>query len=283
MIRFAKKSDKPQIVSLWNNVFGDSAEAVEMFLDTHFICRNTLVYSNCDRIVSMLFLIEGKTVIMSAEYPSYYLYAACTDEDYRGQGLMSKLIKEAQTVAAERGYSYIFLLPAEDSLYQYYEKYGYRTLYGKCRIVISAETIKTATKSDLTKTHLNFQQLELLRKSAFSDISRFEWNGKAIDYSLRINKYYSGDSFQTCKGYALYSISDSILTVKEFAFHRNELSDFLSAVLTENDFSEAVIDLPVTAETDKYAFKSGMILPLSTEAEVALPENNRIYLGLTLD
>ena len=60
MIRFSDNQDKEKLIELWSEVFGDSREAIELFFDYHFDCRNTLVSELDGRIVSMLYPRSSK-------------------------------------------------------------------------------------------------------------------------------------------------------------------------------------------------------------------------------
>ncbi len=116
MIRFTE--NKEQIISLWQEVFGDSREDVEFFLNN---CKNKacLGYFDGNLLVAMLFLVDCRY----CGYSGKYLYAVCTGENHRKRGYASKLINEAKKHMND----FLWLIPAEDYLFDLYSKYGFET------------------------------------------------------------------------------------------------------------------------------------------------------------
>ena len=116
MIKFT--NDKAGIISLWKRVFGDSEEEISFFTDN---VKNTecLAYYANEKLLSMLFLVEcfidGKK--------GKYIYAACTDANYEGRGLMTDLI----SFAKQQDYGFLCLIPASDSLIDFYKKRGFNS------------------------------------------------------------------------------------------------------------------------------------------------------------
>ena len=57
-----------------------------------------------------------------------YLYGIAAFTEHRGLGIGSKLIQAALSHLKQQGYGSIFLVPAEPSLFGYYERFGFRTV-----------------------------------------------------------------------------------------------------------------------------------------------------------
>lgn len=114
MIRIT--SDENQIINLWHNVFGDDENYVKFFLDE---CKNKLClgYFIDDQLVSMLFLIDCNY----QNYNGKYVYAVATDKKYRNKGYASILVNEAKKYMND----FLWLIPAEESLFDYYSKLGF--------------------------------------------------------------------------------------------------------------------------------------------------------------
>lgn len=120
------KKRKEDIIALWNEAFGDSREYIEFFLCE---CPDIVCLGNTEdgRLVSMLFLLNGSI----AQYRCKYLYAACTLKQFKGRGLMGELIEYAKKYCVEVGFDFIFLVPGEEKLYSYYEKFGFEPKFQK--------------------------------------------------------------------------------------------------------------------------------------------------------
>lgn len=110
-----------QALSLYKEVFSeDTEEFAEKFTNKYFdkCCR----YKTVDgKIVSMLYLLDCSIFDGNKTKKAKYLYAAATHPDYRGKGLMAELINKA--VKQEQN---IVTKPATESLFSFYEKFGFK-------------------------------------------------------------------------------------------------------------------------------------------------------------
>lgn len=270
MIRFSVNEDREKLIKLWCDVFGDTSEAVKIFFEYHYKPENTLVYDVNKNVVAMLYLLEGNFVISGERYPSYYLYAAATDAKYRGKGIMGKLLDFAKETAASRGKDYICLLPAEESLYGYYYKHGYKSVFKK-KIV----KIKCINKEhEIRSACLNLKEF---RNKFFDTYDYFEWDENAIEYAIKQNEYYGGGFVFECNGYCLYAQSKGIVTVKETTLLPENLS-----LLDTNIVVNLPADYPLNGENCEI-IENGMALPLNLRANLCLNNVKNAYLGLTLD
>lgn len=116
MIKFT--TDKNQIISLWQRVFGDDEDYINYFLDK-CVNKSCLGYFENDKLVSMLFLIDCTYCGCKGKY----VYAVATDEKCRGRGYASSLINEAKTQMSD----FLWLIPATESLFEYYSRLGFET------------------------------------------------------------------------------------------------------------------------------------------------------------
>lgn len=116
--KIAFTADKDQIISLWSSVFGDAVQDITFFLDncTHKKC---LGYFKDDILVSMIFIIECSYL----DKTGGYVYAVSTYRENRGRGYASELISKAKNI----GYDFLWLIPAHDSLFDYYKNLGFET------------------------------------------------------------------------------------------------------------------------------------------------------------
>lgn len=284
MIRFSTNNDINGIIDLWHEAFGDSAAEIKFFLDNKFKPENTVVFEENKKIVSMLFLLDGEMCINDKNYAAYYLYAACTAHEYRGRGLMSKLLKFARNAAFERNVYFICLMPAEDSLFDYYSRFGYLPVFAKKLVRIKRNEIKDKSESIYTDSRIN--NLENLRDTAFQGINRFVWNNSAISFAFKHIEMYGGHALVTDKGYALYSTNGSEMYVKEFTFPQHEIANIAAFLAEKHNVDEIVFVLPIQYECNLGSteiLKSGMMLPINSEAEKLIKNVENAYLGLTLD
>lgn len=108
MIRFTE--NREDIIKCWKEAFGDSDEDILYFVDN---VKNAkcLAYYDDDKITSMLYLVKCSI--------GYYVYAACTLEEFREKGYMTELLNYVKAK-----YSPVCLIPAKPWLIDYYKKRG---------------------------------------------------------------------------------------------------------------------------------------------------------------
>lgn len=108
--------------ALWQQAFGDSTEFINGFFRTGFSPDRCRALEKNGTLAAVLYWFdcqwEDKKVA--------YLYAVATDKAFRGQGLCRQLMSQTHRELREAGYAGAALVPAEEGLFQMYEKLGYR-------------------------------------------------------------------------------------------------------------------------------------------------------------
>lgn len=115
---------RSQMMKLWKEVFGDSDDYIALLFDHYFKMNRIEYYEESRRIVSSLlsidYILGNKLSIVDSKLNTRYLCGLATDQDYRGQGIMTKLIDNAIKSAYNDNIAFVFLLPANDGLINYY-------------------------------------------------------------------------------------------------------------------------------------------------------------------
>lgn len=124
LVKFENEKLRKQAVSLWKEAFGDSEEYINFFLDTHKGCT-FVPLTDYGVLVSALYLIDG----VLDDVDGFYLFAAATFKAHRSKGYMARLLQLAEEKAKEKNKSFIALVPAEKSLFDYYSRFGYKTAF----------------------------------------------------------------------------------------------------------------------------------------------------------
>lgn len=219
MIRTALIEDVEELKTIWSKIFGDEDELIENFFAL-FDEIDSLVYETDGRIVSMLYMINAET--------STYLYGLATLNEYRGRGYMGKLIEYALNKAS--GTEYIFLMPAEESLYGYYERYGFKDKtytysYGydksfeKMIPVNMEEIMEFVTKDyECTNNFVKFGQNIIKYVLTEEDWKFYKviFRGREAGYAIMLDdriKYY-GMSRDAYEAMGLQKFADSVMLMK---------------------------------------------------------------------
>ncbi len=283
MVRLSTPNDLNGIVSVWKEAFGDSEKDIRFFLDNHYKADNAVVYDSNGEVASVLFLIDGFMHIKGKDYPSYYLYAACTMKKYRGRGIMSEMLEFTKNVAFNRQKFFVALKPAEDSLYNYYSRFGYQPVFSKKKAVFELTDITDNTSIINNETDIDFS---LLRDNSFKSFDYFKWDNNAVDFAIKHHKYYGGNIAFNCNGYLLYSISDDFLYVKETTLPSCDIKKMASIIALKHGVNKIYCELPfyygLICDNIK-TVKSGMLLPVCEEAKDLILIIDNAYLSLTLD
>lgn len=121
MIDFAGYSDRKALQQLWQSVFLEDEEITEYFFDNIFGDTITPVIRVDSEIASALFLLDCTI----GEYKGKCVYCAMTNYAHRGKGYMKTLLDYSYNFCCDNGFDFLFLVPAEKSLFEYYKKCGF--------------------------------------------------------------------------------------------------------------------------------------------------------------
>ena len=117
--------DMFEVAKLWQDVFHDSDDYVELFFNRVYKPENTLVIKRDDHIISALQMIPYTVKLHERIVRAAYLCGLCTLPSEQGRGYMKKLIHDAMRQLQKRGDGLAFVIPAEPSLFNFYRKLGF--------------------------------------------------------------------------------------------------------------------------------------------------------------
>lgn len=254
LIEFSNGNDKEGLYSLWQRVFGDSKEFLDKFFSVFYKEKNTVVCRDNGKVVSMLFLIPADITVKNVSFKAFYIYAAATDENYRKQGIMSKLLDFSREYSEKAGFDFLFLHPANDGLYNYYEKNGFCTAFYE-------------RNTEVTRN--------MLEKTNFGNYNYVRWNCDTVNF----NSFMSdGEAFNCEHGYADIYRKNGEICVHNFC--ADNVQKLLLSVMDEYKTDSLLVSLPsMFGEFGGRRKKTGMLLPLNGNK---LPDDD-IYLGITLE
>lgn len=265
MIRLSTEKDINGIITVWHEAFGDSEEDIRFFLGRKYIPENTVIYDDNGSVESVLFLLQGNLNINGKDYPSYYLYAACTSIKCRGKGIMAKMLEYSKNLANGRGIEFICLRPGEKSLFDYYKKHGYQTVFFSKKLTVNRESI--------TK-----------RTSCVSEpFDYFKWDDDAVKFAVDHNRYFGGNDFTECKSHLLYTVHNDCVYVKEYAFTSNKIPYYSTILMSRYSLDKVIFNLPSVFPTNigEYIIEPDGMAISCGNTDIKLINNG--YLGLTLE
>ena len=120
--------------TLWRNCFGDS----ELYMDYYFgeKCKESKIFVDVEdgHIVSMVYLNPYDLMWQGEKIRSYYIVGVATEDKYRKQGRMRRLLEKAFVEMKAEGILFTYLMPANRNIY---EPFGFETIYRQKRIRVS--------------------------------------------------------------------------------------------------------------------------------------------------
>ncbi|MDO4272557.1 MAG: GNAT family N-acetyltransferase [Eubacteriales bacterium] len=129
MIRHGKYEDIPQLKILWKQAFGDEDEYRDDFFRRVFRPEYTLCEVQNGIITAMLYKLPCTVRTYGDKAQNaWYFYALATKRDWRGKGIMGRLIAAAKEEIFSDGDQMIFLIPAEQSLVDYYLRFQFQPM-----------------------------------------------------------------------------------------------------------------------------------------------------------
>ena len=131
MIQLADKHHITELKSIWKICFGDSDKYIDLIFSKKFKPENTLVYLSQNKVVACLQMQEYNIRIYDSIVPFYYQVGLCTLPEYRGKGYMGELIEKSFEILKQRNIPLSILVPAEDSLINYYNRFGFEETFDK--------------------------------------------------------------------------------------------------------------------------------------------------------
>lgn len=214
--RFAEPRMIKKLKLLWKCCFGDSDEYIGLFFDERFVPEQCLTAVCGDDIAGMLFLLPLTMVSNGKSYEARYIYAVATAPEYRSRGVSTRLLEAAHDWMRENGIAMSLLVPAEDSLFEYYGKRGFKTEFFCREIEFKADT---AAQCDLEAVSL--QKLLPERDKAFEkSVLYARWDEAALGYQQMENEFLGGETLKFSspqEGYAVCCPTEDTVLIKEWA------------------------------------------------------------------
>lgn len=132
---------KGQLIDLWRLCFGDSEDFIRLFFDRVYREENVLTLEREGQILCALHIVPYRMLVAGHEWSLAYVCGVATWPEYRRQGLMGRLMRQAIDVMAGRGYDLTALIPATPALFEYYRAFGYQEFfnYSLTRFVASGK------------------------------------------------------------------------------------------------------------------------------------------------
>lgn len=241
-IRFPFESDYDNLKHLWETSFDDSKESLDFFFKNTVSPGRVLAVFEENKPISALYMLESEILTDKKAYSAYYIYAVCTQPDYRGKGLMKSLFLELFKVAESRNVDYLFLVPEEKYLFNIYEKLGFRNGFSYSGKLVFKKDFQNLQKINNQKlTYENYRKcIEENRKNV----------PVAVLKESTFNSFFNSVSgevktvFVENEGYTLYEETEENITVFELFGNEN----LLLSVIFQNTEKDVIVCRQISNE-----------------------------------
>lgn len=127
--------DRSQLRKLWADTFEDSEGYLDIFFDTYY--RSALILTE-ERSGSVISALWGLPFDFTGGLKGLYLCGLATRPEWRGKGIMSRLMSLAEEWAVRNNFDFSFLIPAGEALRRYYCVRGYHDALSRttCKLTL---------------------------------------------------------------------------------------------------------------------------------------------------
>ena len=122
-IRPWQPGDEAALIELWKTGFGDDEDYIRNF-HARFLNIDACLVAECDgKPVSAMYILDGITLFPFRRntLSAAYTYALATLPEYRGRGIGTAVYRACCEAIWNRGIDAACVLPAEESLYPFYQ------------------------------------------------------------------------------------------------------------------------------------------------------------------
>lgn len=157
-----KEQDGEQIFRIWQTCFGDEEEDIALYLRHRMTDDNMFVIHEDGKVVSMASFLPVQYYVNGEYRSARYVYAVATLPEYRRCGLAREILEFAREKYGEP----LILAPAEETLFHYYERLGFRKAFVKQPLLSEKEQEP-------------MEQAAEISVSGTDDVQAAEWHAQA--------------------------------------------------------------------------------------------------------
>ena len=289
----ADAADIPALKRLWRLSFDDTDRAIDNFFSRFFSEEHCVAAYRENRLAAALYMLPAGISGENTVLPAHYIYAAATMPEHRGQGMMAELLNYAAQQGTARGDCFSVLVPANEGLFAYYEKQGYREHSAMRKVIRTREACirwlenrsgKNFSAPETDPTPEVCRIVRIRNDYIKSRAGSLLWDEQAVARALSMAGVYGGRIL--CPddgGYALIrSLSRDHLDVQE-CIASDKAFDKIMVQMVNLGFKTYSFRLPndcCVFGTEGTTVHFSMIKPLG---DVSVPHSLHPYVGLPLD
>lgn len=177
-VRKLRREEHIRTRKLWEAIFTeDTPEFLDYYHSVKTMDNEIYVIEDGDEIISMIQLNPYQMRIGDKIYQTHYIVGVATDERYRRQGLMAKLLNHVLQVMKDAGEPFTFLMPASEAIYK---PFGFEFVYQQKRMRLAG----TAENDNIEFVFAEKENCQMIAKYANDFLKKYDV------VTWRDSKYY---------------------------------------------------------------------------------------------
>lgn len=272
MIIHPTENDITQMKKIWKLCFHDCDSVIDTFFSVCFDYDDCYISKTKNAVESMIFMIPSIINDGENKYSNRYLYGVSTLPSLQGKGIMSRLINHALTCERIRGTKTVCCIPATESLFDFYSRFGFENAIYCSENVLNRESLfDSAVKCDYFYNtgiyEFNKVRKKLLNNNCFVDFpEKYLALANGFGYS-----YLYSHNF-----YAIFTVENECVRIADCAFSKNGFNNLCYALIN-------------VTEEQYFSFSS---LPLKENMQLkgvvkflddSISLSSEIYLGIKME
>lgn len=111
---------KRNMMELWKNTFHDSDDYISLVFDNYYDPDFIEFHIEGEKLIAAMLAIPYEFGNLENKVRAVYLCGLATIPEYQDRGIMSAMIERICQRMSEKGYAFVFLIPANSGLRKYY-------------------------------------------------------------------------------------------------------------------------------------------------------------------
>ncbi len=277
------RDDIPKLKSVYLECFDEDIKAADFMFENMLLPKYAYAARLNGAVVAALYLLPCEIALENGKTArSHYLMGAGTSKAFRRLGIMGKLITYCCEAAKENGDKYSVLRPADASLFDYYRRFGYKSIYNTTIFDFDLNSNVLTGKKHLDLTKISFDIWSRLRFNICMTImGSVCWSRLHLAHCAKICEIYGGGILGCDDGYILYTNDGTTPFVEEMICLPENADTLLKSFCEEIGVKRARVRCPSVINRGG-SQAVGMIKPLDKSLS-AEDLSHSAYLGLSLD
>ncbi|MCD8031307.1 MAG: GNAT family N-acetyltransferase [Bacteroides sp.] len=244
---------KEQVKNLWKICFTDSDEFMDLYFSLRYREEINLAIRKNEEVVSALQMIPYPMTFCGQIVDTSYISGACTHPEERSQGFMKELLTQSFRRMYQQNVAFSTLIPAEPWLFDYYNRFGYSTVfyYSECTFPVPTSRVPKAYKIHSTTGFIqevyDYFQSRMRQRPCCIQHTESDFVVILADMSLAEGRIYRLIKDEKIRAMAITYQEEKQLQIKElFSESEIEKDYLLSAIGKEGGYNSLQLIQPAT-------------------------------------